>query len=482
MELRQLKTGQALRKAAQLIEQGKKREAVRLLVPICREGPKNLPALRLLLEAVEDDAKRAQIAERIRRLEGEQGPAEAPVAPPRKRVALDDLPGVTVERNRAGQVGRLARRIVGVLLILVTLPLLCLIGLWAALYPNREPLLQYDPSWSPDGRRIAYSAWSPNDPLSVWIMNADGSGQTNLFPGNCCAWTAQPDWSPDGSYLVYTSNSPNGISLQVAPVAPHEPRISGPPVEIWCCARGANELSLMGYPRWSPDGRTIAFTHSGLRGPNTEWMADIWTIPAPVNGVPSEARATNITNTRRISEQYVNWSPDGKHMVYEAYVLDDAAVLPHVWSMEIGPSIARPFVFNDESSGSPAWSPDGQWLAFKLLEGGNYDLALLDASRTRRITLTDYSPAAESFPEWSPDGTQLAFVSLYDGNADIWRINADGSNPVNLTPHTTHLPPEVVLWLGVFIGLLALGLLLLFAPSGWQPLKAKKQAKAAGSA
>jgi TolB protein len=175
-----------------------------------------------------------------------------------------------------------------------------------------------------------------------------------------------------------------------------------------------------------------------------------------------------------------DWSPDGTRLIYHAYDITQPArnVLPQVWSFELSSGAARPFVFNAESSGTPAWSPDGQWVAYQELIGGNYDLVIMNAERTQRTNLSSYSPGAESLPAWSPDGRQIAFVSLYSGNADIWRINADGSDAVNLTLHRPDLPPEVSAWLVIFVALAIFALLLLLWPAGWQPFKSKKRTKA----
>ena len=62
-----------------------------------------------------------------------------------------------------------------------------------------------DMRWSPDGQKIAYSGWS-DDRSDLYVMNADGSGMQMLTSGP--GWDGGPTWSPDGRALAFT-RSPN---------------------------------------------------------------------------------------------------------------------------------------------------------------------------------------------------------------------------------------------------------------------------------
>jgi len=86
--------------------------------------------------------------------------------------------------------------------------------------------------------------------------------------------------------------------------------------------------------------------------------------------------------------------------------------------------------------GAPAWSPDGQQVAFySEVDGKAADLYVINVDGTGLRQLTD-TPVAEGYPSWSPDGSHIAFEShTPDGNFDIYVMRADGSQVTRLTDH-----------------------------------------------
>ncbi len=88
-----------------------------------------------------------------------------------------------------------------------------------------------------------------------------------------------------------------------------------------------------------------------------------------------------------------------------------------------------PSVYN----GQPAWSPDGNWIAYSksTLEGS--DIWLMRSDGTDQANLTNTHSTNNFHPVWSPDGQQIAFISQRSGNDDIWVMEKDGNNLKNLT-------------------------------------------------
>jgi len=242
-----------------------------------------------------------------------------------------------------------------------------------------DPAVDSSAAWSPDGKRIVFS--STRDGGGLFVMNADGSGQTRLtdYP----AGSGQPAWSPNGKRIAFVLTDGYGNSeIHVMNAAPLE---GG--------TRGTNAVNLTDNPAadygpaWSPDGTRIAFMSD--RDGNVE----IYVMnAAPLEGGTRGSNAVNLTK---------NWANDSR----------------------------------------PAWSPNGQRIAFASDRWGNSEIYVMNADGSNAMNLTDN--AADDFqPAWSPDGTRIAFTSDRDGNWEIYVMNADGSGQTNLTdnPAMDHAP------------------------------------------
>jgi Tol biopolymer transport system component len=179
--------------------------------------------------------------------------------------------------------------------------------------PGGEDNSVRDPSWSPDGRRVAFMAYSqpsymPGCDEHVFVTNADGSGTPRVFPTpglpGCPLWT--PAWSPDGSKIAITApgkGSSGSTSIYVMDASPAgatgRPRLLTPDY-----LQGAKE------PAWSPDGTEIAFAglHVGYHAPGKGYSA-IFKIDM---SSLQETRLTKGFDT----EHSPTWSPDGEKIAY----------------------------------------------------------------------------------------------------------------------------------------------------------------------
>ncbi len=83
-----------------------------------------------------------------------------------------------------------------------------------------------------------------------------------------------------------------------------------------------------------------------------------------------------------------------------------------------------------QADGIPAWSPDGQKIAFVSFRNEPRDIYVMNPDGTNLINLTQSPERSDSYPSWSPDGKQIVFST-----GDIWVMDADGENQRNLTNH-----------------------------------------------
>ncbi|MFN5009859.1 MAG: Tol-Pal system beta propeller repeat protein TolB [Gammaproteobacteria bacterium] len=124
------------------------------------------------------------------------------------------------------------------------------------------------------------------------------------------------------------------------------------------------------------------------------------------------------------------WSPDGRWLAYVSFETRAAAV----WIQDLATAERRMVSARPGVNGAPAWSPDGRRLALTLSSpGGNLDIFLLDIAGGALERLTD-DPAIDTEPVWSPDGSVVYFTSDRAGGPQGYRMAARaGERPVRVS-------------------------------------------------
>ena len=209
-------------------------------------------------------------------------------------------------------------------------------------------------------------------------------------------------------------------------------------------------------PRWSPNGRWLAFLSNRVEDKNQIFLID-----------PSAGEAQQLTKSETAINSF-EWSEDGKTIAYTAteptaqplkdrkeYYGDYDVVRAgysyvHIWTLDVAEARRAPVVGKqrtkktDFSVGSFSWSPDGSTIAFSatlnpdLIQGITSDIYLLELSNDAVKKIVDQH-GPDTNPRFSPDGKQIVFTSVMDekvyfaSNSRLAIVGVEGGKPKSIT-------------------------------------------------
>jgi TolB protein len=206
-----------------------------------------------------------------------------------------------------------------------------------------DPPINSGPAWSFDGTQLAFAgSENLNSPPDIYVTNADGTAPRRLT--NTPGFEGAPAWSPDGTTIAFARSDPPAYVNQIYTMNAD----GSDPVNI------SNSPNNNFDPDWSPDGRKIAFDAGG----------NIWTMNPDGSGKTSLTHDTNAH-----SDFYPSWSPDGKKIAFESILepTPDAHFQDSfLYVMNADGSEQTNLVPSGEQASRPAWSPDGQKIAFEV--------------------------------------------------------------------------------------------------------------------
>ncbi|MCH8814244.1 MAG: S9 family peptidase [Chloroflexi bacterium] len=246
-----------------------------------------------------------------------------------------------------------------------------------------------DPQISPNGKLVAYvQSWSDRDAdetrMAIYVAPADGrSPVRRITQGD---HDHSPRWSPDGKYLAFVSSRSDKNQLFVAPLDGGDPR------QLTTAKHGISQ------PAWSPDGRRIAYS-------------------ARVGRHKSEADKTPIERAAPRVIRDLRYKLDGIGF------FDERRLKIFVVDVQSGKQkqITKGDYFDDQ----PAWSPSGRSIAFvsdrqpkRHERQWRSDVWVVPATggRPRKVTRSRGSAAQ---PTFSPNGRQIAFVGHENGDSGL---------------------------------------------------------------
>ncbi len=255
--------------------------------------------------------------------------------------------------------------------------------------------------------------------------------------------------SPDGKWVAYT-------------VSGADMKENATDADIWLVATAGGEAVRLTtskkndtQPRWSPDGKRLAFISAREDRPQVFLLS------------PFGGEAERLTDSKT-GVQSFQWSPDGKRIAYvaqqeatpeeekrvkdrdDAIVIDKNFKFSRLWVIDLQTKKASEIVKNDYVINDPQWSPDGHAIAYTTTptsrpdDGSFADIYIVDTETMKTRKLIE-NPGPDGSPRWSPDGKWIAYLSRGTqfgviGQQSLKIIAVEGGTPREVMTSFTYQP------------------------------------------
>ncbi len=282
------------------------------------------------------------------------------------------------------------------------------------------------PSWSPDGRQIAFiRSTSPPDPFSIsqritgeiHIVSPLGGADRRL--SDAPAALSQLSWSPDGRWLAAALVTKEGGQTSRIHLVPAQ---GGEPQAITAPTPPGYDV----HPVFSPEGRRLAYAScgGGIFPP-----CEVSVLDLGVDFRPQASPRRRFMGKARWTISGLAWTRDGRSLVFSTHY---GGVDHYLWRLGAeGVSPPERVELAGRGAFYPATVASTDRLVFTR-DLWNEDIYRFEAGRPATAVVVSSFP--DRTPSFSPDGRRIAFESGRSGEVqEIWLAQADGSNPVQLT-------------------------------------------------
>jgi dipeptidyl aminopeptidase/acylaminoacyl peptidase len=297
-----------------------------------------------------------------------------------------------------------------------------------------------DPQVSPDGKEVAFvvsaiDAKEDKGSAHIWLVGYDGKGERQITNG--AESESSPRWSPDGKYLAFLSSRSGGAvkGNQVWLLD----RSGGEAVQltsVGATAEGAVKGRLQGF-EWSPDSKRLALV---IGDPDPE--AEAAAAAQESGGKPKPPKPI-VIDRYKFKQDVQGYLLSGRHS--------------YIYLFDIATKKTARLTTSKWDEAAPTWSPDGTRIAFLSNHGADPDrepegqmfVAEAKAGASEKALTTANGRAGRSRLEWSPDGKWIVFL---EGEEKKWgaysmshlaQVPADGSAAPNRFPNVEALDRSI---------------------------------------